>query len=88
MKTTAIALIIAIGSVVGLSSCAHHDKLSRAERTQTLNVARTPQYVYRNGHMGWSKGYNPVPPVKRNTWVPGKWYNSSQGKVWVAGYWR
>jgi len=85
MQKTFIAALIALASAC-FFSCSSHDNLSRAERAQTQAVARSSQYVYRSGHVNWSRGYNPVPPMKRTTWVPGKWYKTPQGKVWVHGY--
>jgi len=85
MRNKSIPTIIALIGAFTFS-CSNHKNLTRAERIQTQAVARSSQYVYRSGHIGWSKGYNPVPPMKRSTWVPGRWVKTSQGESWIPGY--
>ncbi|WP_160143752.1 hypothetical protein [Chryseolinea soli] len=85
MQRTFIAAFIALASAC-FFCCSSHDNLTRAERIQTQAVSRSSKYVYHSGHVGWSKGYNPVPPSNRTIWVPGKWYKTSQGKIWIPGY--
>ena len=78
--------ILGMSAVVGLGS-------GCASRTRTAVVIEAPpaprverrsrmpgkNYVWAQGHWGWSRG--------RHVWVPGRWIKAKKNHTWVDGYW-
>jgi hypothetical protein len=80
--------ILSMAAVVGLDTGCSTRTRSRgvvvieappAPRVERRSRAPGKNYVWAQGHWGWSRG--------RHVWVPGHWIKAKKNHTWVDGYW-